>query len=90
MPPAINTLPLYGSVTPTWPLRGGVHVRGERSESTGRGIVFLGRVQVDAAGILAAFDQHGAVESRSSIDAVASVRAWFRLPASVTLPVTGS
>jgi hypothetical protein len=22
VPPAINTLPLYGSVTPTWPLRG--------------------------------------------------------------------
>jgi hypothetical protein len=41
---------------------GGIHVGRERSESAGGGIVFLGRVQIDAARAIAAFDQHGAVK----------------------------
>jgi hypothetical protein len=40
----------------------GDHLRGERRKSIGRGIEFLGRIQVAAVGILTAGDQHGAIE----------------------------
>ena len=62
MPPAIKTLPLYGRVSADVAAARRVHLRGERGESGGRGIVFFGRVQVGAGRILSAFDQHRAVE----------------------------
>ena len=88
VPPAIKTLPLYGRVSPTWPLRGVI-------------ICAVSVVKEAVAGSYASAVSRSApvaswppsistVPSKSSSsDAVASVRASLRLPVSVTLPLTG-
>ncbi len=88
MPPAIKTLPLYGSVTPTWPLRA-VFMCAAR-------LVKLAVAGSYSSAVFRSIPPAPCPPSISTVpsklyilDAVASVRAWLKLPVWVTVLVTG-